>query len=89
MSHNSLTSIAEKSRRTLSSCTGGPGRVPARPRFFPNVDHQRLSRQIRHAVRSAIDSPVSTASSRRNRCPNSGDAKTDAQSVPQNAIALR
>ena len=51
---------------------GGKSGLPTiLPRFFSNALHQPLSRQIRHAVRSTIDSPVSRASSARSRCPNS------------------
>ena len=40
----------------------------ALPRLgFPNTDHQPSCEQIRHAVRSAITSPASFASSTRNR----------------------
>jgi hypothetical protein len=56
-----------ESRRTRSSWTGGPGFLPLRPRFFPNTDHQPDCEQSFHAVRSAIDSPASRASSTRNR----------------------
>ncbi|MEP1124510.1 MAG: metallophosphoesterase family protein [Ilumatobacter sp.] len=40
-----------KSRFTQSSCAGVPG-LDAFPFFWPNTDHQALSRQIRHTVRS-------------------------------------
>ena len=44
--------------------------LPTRPAFdrlFPNADHQALSGQIRHAVRSLIRSPAVSASPARNR----------------------
>jgi hypothetical protein len=74
--HNSLGAVAVNSCRVRpfssttahrSSWTGGPGFFPLRPRFFPNLDHQPLSAQIRHAVRSAIGCPAWRASSARNR----------------------
>jgi hypothetical protein len=36
----------------------GAGFLASMPRFFPNALHHLLSRQIRHAVRSAIASPA-------------------------------
>src|SRR5699024_4423761 len=67
VSHSSLTSSAVAARVTRSSWSSGPGRFPILPRFFPYTDHHWLSRQIRHAVRSHISSPVSAASPTRNR----------------------
>lgn len=46
-----------------SSWTGGPGLLPPLPRFFPKTDHQPLRDVMRPAVRSAIASPASRASS--------------------------
>ncbi|MFC0843696.1 hypothetical protein ACFH04_08180 [Streptomyces noboritoensis] len=65
-SHNRFGPVAVKSRRTRSSCTGGPAFLFL-PRFLPNTLHQLLSRQIRHAVRSAMPDPTLRASSARNR----------------------
>src|SRR6218665_3853462 len=45
------------------------------PCFFPNLDHQPSADPIRHAVRSAITSPTSTASSASNLYPNSGSSR--------------
>jgi len=75
-SHNSFGPAVLNSCRTrpLSSttahrslCTGGSGFLPFFPRFFSNADHQPRSEQVRHAVRSAIGSPASRASSTKNR----------------------
>ena len=59
----------------VGSCTGGPGLEPFPRLGLPNALHQPFSEQIRHAVRSAIDSPASRASSTRNRYPNSGSSR--------------
>src|SRR5699024_3448462 len=75
VSHSSLTLSAAKSRLTRSSCTGGPGRFPFLPRFFPNTDDHWLSRQIRHAVCSRITSPAAAASPARERYPNSRSSR--------------
>ena len=67
VSHSWFGSSAVKSRLTRSSWTGGPGRLPFLPRFFPKALHQPLSEQIRQAVLAAIDSPAAPASSAKNR----------------------
>lgn len=51
--HSLFGPSAVKSRRTRSSCTGGPGFLVV-PRLFPNALDQMLSRQIRLAVLSAM-----------------------------------
>ncbi len=66
-SHSWFGASAVKSRLTRSSWTGGPTFFPLPDFLFPNALHQPLSEQIRYTVRSAIDSPASRASSRRNR----------------------
>lgn len=45
------------------------------PALLPKADHQPRCEQIFHAVRSAITSPPSRASSTRNRYPNSGSSR--------------
>ena len=53
VSQSRFAASAVNSRRTRSSWTGGPGRRPFPRLRLPNADHQPLSRQTRHAVRSA------------------------------------
>jgi hypothetical protein len=60
--HRRFGAVAVKSRCTRSSWTGGPALVFLPRVFFPNADHQALSRQIFHAVRAAIASPDRRAS---------------------------
>ena len=58
VNQSSFGDSAVKPRPTRSSWTGGPAFFPFLPRErFPNADHQPLSRQIRHAVRTDIASP--------------------------------
>ena len=72
---HSLAASAVKSRRTRSSWAGVPGLVVFRVFGLPNTDHQPLSRQIRHTVRSHTTWPARRASSARNRYPNSGSSR--------------
>ncbi|CAM5652611.1 hypothetical protein SGRIM119S_02989 [Streptomyces griseorubiginosus] len=61
-SHSRFAEWAVKLQRTKSSCTGGLAFFPL-ARYLPNTLLQRLSRQIRQAVRSAITAPAPRASS--------------------------
>lgn len=76
-------------RRTRSSWTGGPGRPDFPRRRLPNLLHRRFDEQIRHAMRSAIDSPETPAPSARNRYPKSGSSwwhrTTHSPDTPQSA----
>lgn len=76
VSHSSFGAVAVNSRRMTpcsstnahrSSWAGAPGLFALLRLGLPNADHQPLSEQIRHAVRWAIATPASAASSTRNR----------------------
>jgi hypothetical protein len=73
-SHNSLGADAVKSRWTRSSWDGVPGRRFLPGLGLPKLDHQALSRQIRHTTRSDTSWPSPRTSSARNRYPNSGSS---------------
>jgi len=63
-----VRACAEKTRRTRSSWTGGPGFfLDERAVFLPKALHHPLSEQILHAVRLAMATPASRASSAKNR----------------------
>ncbi len=67
VSHNWFGSSAVNTRRTRSSCAGGPGLERFELFFLPKLDHQALSRQVFHTVRSHATWPASRTSSVRNR----------------------
>ena len=60
---------------------GAPGRLPFLTRALPMTENQALAEDSRHAVRTAIDSPVASALSARYRYPNSGSSRWASKSA--------